>query len=154
MTCKAYRHREAELEDFAGGALGAAESAQLDAHVRECAECRAAVQEAQASARILRGTLLPAEAPSGAFWTRLNARLNEEQRKQEEFFPELEWLARRFVFGAGLALLVMGAFLAGTQFPLVEGNDNQAEIRELVPRSEQQPTNHDEVLVSLAGNGR
>jgi anti-sigma factor RsiW len=156
MSCRAYRDREAVLEDYASGALDKSAAAELEAHVHVCAECRTVVESARLSAHILRSTLAPIGGPSGAFWTRLNARLNEEDTRRtrsEEFWPALEWFAQRFVFGAGIAVLVLSAFLAGMELGPRLYFTEQPEVRELVPRPEPPPADFDEVLVSLASNG-
>jgi anti-sigma factor RsiW len=157
MSCSAYRDREYLLEDYAGGALTAEAAAEVRAHLAACAECRAGVQAARFSAQMLRASLEPTARPSGAFWTRLNARLREEEEKLQQgadFLPALEWLARRLALGAGMAVLAMGGFVVGSELapsqrPVME---EQAEVREMVPRPQPPASDHNDVLVSLAAN--
>jgi anti-sigma factor RsiW len=156
MSCRDYRDREALLEDLAGGVLTGPAAAEVEAHVAACAECRAAVEAARLSTMVLRTALAPAAEPSGAFWTRLSARLNEvdERRiREREFLPALEWLGRRFAYGAAMALLILGSFLMGMEFGPRLYFTPQPEVRELVPRPEPPPADFEEVLASLASNG-
>jgi len=155
MSCELYRNRQHVLEDFANGQVRPELATEIGLHLVACADCRGAVQSAQESVSLLRENLRPAGEPSAAFWTRLNAHLDHLDAQRlgaGDFWQSLELFARRFALGAAMGLLMLGSFAAGMELrPLVTGAQ-APEVRELVPRSEQPPATHDEVLVSLAAS--
>jgi anti-sigma factor RsiW len=158
MTCKAYEHRLNELEDHLQGRLDAARSRELESHFAGCAECRAALELAALSSRLLRAGEFPAHGveASPPFWTRLRATLRAEQEKRSrrgDFAGALEWLAWRMATAAVLATVVLGGYVL--THPLRPMADNRPEVFQ----EPEHPGNEDEVLVTLAarrngGNGR
>lgn len=156
MACKEYRGRLDRLEDYLDGRLDEAASREVTAHLERCTECRAEMEAAQLSVRLLREGVEPAPEASGVFWTRLRARVREEASAQGagDFWPALELLARRLSLASALALLLLGAYLVDLEWQ--QGSlfgSQQSEARELFPEPVRQPANHEEVLVSLATNG-
>lgn len=161
MTCREYEGRLALLEDYANGDLAQTARAGLAAHLETCAACRQAVSDARLASALLAETLEPAAVPTGFFRTRMDALLRAEEERQREsleFWPALERLASRLAMGSAVALVTLGAFLAGMQIHdnLAVTDTRESEIREMVPRPVQLPANHEEVLATLVadGNGR
>jgi len=156
MACREYSERLDVFEDYLDGRLPAEAAAAVAAHFERCAACREEVESARLAGMLLRAGLEPTEEPSGVFWTRVRARLREEEGKHmvADFWPALEVLARRFMVTSAAALVLMFAVLLGT-----EPNDpmfstqGQLEVREIFPESVRQPADRNEVLLSLASNG-
>jgi len=150
MTCSKYEHL---WEDYLDGRTDAATRAELDAHLKSCAQCREAVEAARASSLLLRSLLEPAPEPGLGFWTRVQADLRETAAAQNDFWGSLEKLAWRLSFAATLALALMVGYLAssgaGTNNTALNG---QTEIRALVPDPAPNLASKDEVLLSLAGS--
>jgi anti-sigma factor RsiW len=156
MACRDYSERLDVFEDFLDGRLPAEAAAAVTAHFERCAVCREEVESARLAGLLLRAGLEPTEEPGGIFWTRVRARLREEEEKQRvaEFWPALEVLARRFMLSSAAALVVLFGFLITTE----TGEQNssatgQTEVREIFPESVRQPADRNEVLMSLASNG-
>ena len=156
MTCKEYSERLDLFEDYLDGRLEGEAAASVSAHLEHCAACREAVESARLAGLLLRAALEPTAEPDEVFWTRVRAHVREEDDRQRvaEFWPALEWLARRLTLTAAFALVVLFAFLFVTESkePVVTGS-GQTEVREIFPESVRQPANQNEVLVSLASNG-
>jgi len=156
MACREYGGRLDRLEDFLDGRLDEATTREVAGHLERCAECGAEMEAAQLSVRLLREGVEPAPEASALFWTRLCARVREEEsgRGAGDFWPALELLARRMLLGSALALLILGGYLVGLEWQ--QGSlfgPQQNEVRELFPEPVRQPANQEEVLVSLATNG-
>jgi anti-sigma factor RsiW len=65
---------EEEISAWVDGQLGPGESAQVESHIRDCGECRAAAKEMSALAEAFRATEI-AELPS-YIWSRIEANLD------------------------------------------------------------------------------
>jgi anti-sigma factor RsiW len=156
MACREYAERLDVFEDYLDGRLPADAAAAVTAHFERCAACREEVESARLAGMLLRAGLEPTEEPSGVFWTRVRARLHEEEEKQRvaDFWPALEVLARRFTLSSAAALVLMFAVLLGTEpkDPSI-ATQGQLEVREIFPESVRQPADGNEVLLSLASNG-
>ena len=156
MACKEYCERLDVFEDFLDGRLPAEAAAAVAAHFERCAACREEVESARLAGMLLRAGLEPTEEPSGVFWTRVRARLREEEEKHmvADFWPALEVLARRFMVTSAAALVLLFGVLLGTEpnDPIVS-TQGQLEVREIFPESVRQPADRNEVLLSLASNG-
>jgi anti-sigma factor RsiW len=156
MACKEYSERLDVFEDFLDGRLPAEAAAAVTSHLERCAACCEAVESARLAGMLLRAGLEPTEEPSGVFWTRVRARLREEEEKQmvADFWPALEVLARRFMLTSAAALVLLFGVLLGTE-PKDQSfsTQGQTEVREIFPESVRQPADGNEVLLSLASNG-
>lgn len=103
---------------------------------------------------LLRGALEPAGEPSGAFVSRVAARIRQEESRRlvlADFWRPLELLASRLAVGAAIILMALTVYLfeygpAPRRAPAV----TQTEITEGLPEPPAQPANKDEVLLSLA----
>jgi anti-sigma factor RsiW len=156
MACKEYSERLDVFEDYLDGRLPAEAAAAVTAHFERCAACREEVESARLAGMLLRAGLEPTEEPGGVFWTRVRARLREEEEKQRvaDFWPALEVLARRFTLTSAAALVLMFAVLLGTEPKETSiATQGQLEVREIFPESVRQPADGNEVLLSLASNG-
>jgi anti-sigma factor RsiW len=151
MTCSHYEHL---WEDYLDGRADAAVREELDAHLSRCPACREAVDAARASGPLLRALLEPAPEPGLGFWTRVQADIREAENANKDFWGSLEKLAWRISWAATLAVALMVGYVATSESDLNNSTNEQSEIRALVPDPAPRPANKDEVLLSLAGNGR
>ena len=159
MACKEYSERLELFEDYLDGRLAEKASAEVAAHLESCTACREEMETARLAGMLLHAGLEPTAEPDGVFWTRMRARLREEEEKQRtaDFWPSLEVLARRFSLSSAVALLLLFGVLMQTetreQTPPAQA---QTEVREIFPDAVRQPIDRNEVLMSLAssGNGR
>lgn len=156
MACREYCERLDVFEDYLDGQLAGAKAAEVSAHLERCAECREEVESARLAGMLLRAGLEPTGEPSGIFWTRVRARLREEEEKQmvADFWPALEVLARRFTLTAAAVFVLSFGYMIGIEWQ----NRNVpatrvTEVREIFPESVRQPADSNEVLMSLAANG-
>jgi anti-sigma factor RsiW len=151
MTCRSYADRLDVLEDYIQGALTAAAAADVRQHVEACAACRATVDDAMRAGNLLR-VAAPAAAPGEFFWTRLGARIREQETALAaggEFWGSLERFSWRFSFGAAMMATLLLGIVIGTKYPVVSGQAG-SESREIFPEPAAQPADQNEVLLELA----
>jgi anti-sigma factor RsiW len=156
MACREYEDRLAELEELLEGRLDASARARVEAHLAACADCREELDAVRESLAVLRQGLEPAPEASPAFFTRLGARLREAEAERVvvDFWGALELLSRRMAWTAAMGLLVVGSFLAGRSWTAAPAEPQAAaQVSELFSEP-QRPVSHDDVLLSLAANGR
>jgi anti-sigma-K factor RskA len=149
---------EAILEDYLEGALDADESIAAEKHWRECAGCRAALDQASASVRLLRFAG-PSAGPGPAFARTVMARIRAAESdlaqswERAGFWQPLVKLGWRFAATATLVLGVLVTYDAGwghhdqraaANPRLMGGNDIFA------PDPANPPANRDEVLMMVA----
>jgi hypothetical protein len=149
---------EALLEDYLGSTLDAAQSMAAEQHWRDCAGCRAALQEASASVRLLR-LAGPSAGPGPAFARTVMARIRAAEsdlaRSSERagFWQPLVKLGWRFAATATVVLAVLLTYDAGwghrvqqnaANVRLMGGNDIFA------PDPVNPPASRDEVLMMVA----
>jgi len=160
MACKEYEERLNLLEDYVGGpeasGLSTAEREQVRAHLAVCAACREEVEAARAGRELFRAAFAPTDEPTsvlaGAFWFRVRAgiRTAVDQEGRGDFWNSLELLARRLAWTAALAVALLAGYATIT-WQTVDAE--RTESREIFPEPAQQPSNQEEVLLTLAGNG-
>jgi hypothetical protein len=175
-----WRHRT-ELEELVSGRrLRAETGSQLEAHLSGCADCREALDDALLATELLRDEEAEVASVdrfsnqfSTAFSTRVMASIREEISRRsapDVIWRPLEMLASRFAVGAAAVLLMFSIYLAefappfrpatvasqgGISGPSQAGAEAaQAEAGAVMPEPPAQPSNPDEVLVSLAGEGQ
>ncbi len=176
-----WRHRT-ELEELVSGRrLRAETGSQLEAHLGGCADCREALDDALLATELLRdeescvvGSVDQFSTQfSTAFSTRVMASIREEISRRsapDVIWRPLEMLASRFAVGAAAVLLMFSIYLAEFAPPFhvstaasqgeISGPAQagaeaaQAEAGAVMPEPPAQPSNPDEVLVSLAGEGQ
>jgi anti-sigma factor RsiW len=117
-ACLSY---EARLEDYLSGDLGSADTKKVAEHLESCAGCRAALDRASASARLLR-VLEPTRDPGPHFARVVMARIHTRQAPAEkglwEPFISLAW---RVAATAILALAVMVTYSMTSKAPSQQG---------------------------------
>ena len=110
MDCRSCRARmEDYLSDYSMGGLEHIDpESGLAAHLRDCAACREAFDEASLASTIVRGACEPAAEVSGAFVTRVMAGIREEDAwriADGTIWRPIELLASRFALAASVVLL-------------------------------------------------
>jgi len=147
-----------DLEDYLDGQLAGAALDQLVAHLAVCSACQAAVEEARASAQLLRAALQPEELPAtpsafAAFWSRVEAGIRAKEEKRQQFWRPLETLSWRLSWSAAAVLILLAAYFV-TFDSFRKGRETRpaAQVREIFPEPVQEPADRDEVLLALAGN--
>lgn len=140
--------------------------AKFEAHLLECARCRAALDDAGLAGQLIRNAAgseaLPAERNLDMFTRRVMAAIREESSRLNAIggiWRPLELLASRFALAAAVVLLALSVYLAEFAPPFrmpainsqTEATDSaQTEIGADLPEPPAQPSNQDEVLTSLA----
>jgi predicted anti-sigma-YlaC factor YlaD len=102
---------EARLYDRISGELSPADAAALDAHLKTCAACSAALVDASFSARLLR-VAEPAADPGPSFAHLTMARIRQETDRAEEksIWSPFVSLAWKFAATSGVALALLLTF--------------------------------------------
>jgi anti-sigma-K factor RskA len=149
---------EAMLEDYLDGALDATESRAAEAHWRDCAGCRAALDQASASVRLLR-FVGESAGPGPAFARTVMARIRAAEAEmansseRASFWQPLVRFGWRFAATATVLLAVLVTYDAGwgrhiqrnhANTRLMGGNDIFA------PDPANPPASRDEVLMMVA----
>ena len=129
--------------------------AVLDAHLRECAQCREAMETALLASQLVRDAQRPVKAAgSEAFVTRVMAAIRERELSLAgpgAIWRPLELLASRVALGAAVVLLGLSFYIAkfapAGDLATLNG---QVEIGAGLPERPVLPATEDEVLLSLA----
>jgi hypothetical protein len=151
MGCRSYRAR---MEDCL-----AEDRELIDAdpvlaeHLQGCSECREAFDDGLLAGRIVRGACEPPPEVSGAFVTRVMAAVREEEAGRAAagaIWRPIELLASRFALAASVLLLAASFYLVEFAPPFqMPATTSQTEVVGLMPEPPAQPSNQDEVLMSL-----
>jgi anti-sigma factor RsiW len=149
-ACSQY---EAALEDHLQGELGGPQAAELAEHLKTCSGCRAALDEAVLSARLLR-VAEPAADPGPGFSHVVMARIRTALQLHEgksigQSFVSLAW---RFAATATVALVMLVSFDVVRHNQWQEDQSLMAtnKLPELVSDQSPVPANSDEVLLLMA----
>jgi hypothetical protein len=154
-------HFAIQLEDAASLAAERGQaltlSADLAAHLADCAHCRAEVEAQSVASALLHGALDPTAAPGPFFASRVLAAIRSEEAsfaaQRNIFWRPLEHLASRVALAAGLAVMLLSFYVYAFVVPQQGGSPGivQAESYELVPHQQvdPQPQTKDDVLMSL-----
>lgn len=144
---------EAALEDHLHGDLGGPEAAALSEHLKSCAGCRAALDDAVLSARLLR-VAEPAADPGPGFSHLVMSRIRSELHLNEgksvwQSFVSLAW---RFAATAAFALVLLVTFDVSrhNQFQQDQSLLATNQLPELVPNHRSVPASADDVLLMMA----
>ncbi len=105
----------ARLSALIDGALGAGEAAQVDAHLQECAECRAMLAQLRATVRLVR-EVEPVQVPEG-FAAAVRGRVEQlgsvaprpGWTRLRDFLSNVEWSWKTVAAAASIALVVIFA---------------------------------------------
>jgi hypothetical protein len=150
IGCPSYRARlEESLTARAANADG-----ELNAHVRECARCREALDTALLASQLLRDAQQSVLDPPEAFVTRVMASIREQESRLAgpgAIWRPLELLASRVALVAAAVLLGLSLHL--TAFAPARSTTATARHTEVgagLPERPALPANEDEVLMSLA----
>src|SRR5271165_3717981 len=132
-ACSQY---EAMLEDQLQGVLRGPEAAMLAEHLATCPGCRAALEDAAMSARLL-AIAEPAADPGAGFSRIVMARIREQLQTSEgrSIWRPVVSVAWRFAATAAFALVLLVSFDLGRHSQLVSDQAVVAENRmpEIVP---------------------
>jgi anti-sigma factor RsiW len=146
---------EARLEDYLGGQLSGATAKEVAEHLKRCDSCRAGLEDARASVRLLRFAEA-APDPGPSFPRIVMARIRTEldaardPRGLWQLFVSLAW---RFAATATLALALM------VTYDVVHQNQPQTnvttarsgEVRDMFTTdADRVPTTRDDVLLMVA----
>jgi predicted anti-sigma-YlaC factor YlaD len=147
---------QASLEDMVREGEGTAEpNSPFERHLRGCADCRQALNDALLASRLMRHARYPEHASSPAFVTRVMASIREAaQEAPSALWRPLELLASRMALIAAVVLLALSVYLR--EFVPARGSagiNASTEIGAGMPEPPQQPADADEVLMSLADSG-
>lgn len=152
---------EALLEDYLDSGLNSADAKRAEDHIRDCAVCSQAFENAQLSARIFQAAA-PAQVTADAGFARMvmaSIRVAESEMAAERagFWQSLVTLGWRFAATAALALVVLVAYDAGSAR---HAQPNQSAIRPIEATDflfasdpAQPPANRDETLIMVAESG-
>ena len=150
VACPRY---EAALEDKLQGTLRGPDAAMLAEHLATCAGCRAALEDAAVSARLL-AIAEPARDPGVGFSRVVMARIRQELQTSESksIWRPVVSVAWRFAASAAFALVLLASFDLGRHSQFVSDQSVVAENRmpEIVPERPSLPANRDDVLLMLA----
>lgn len=144
---------EAMLEDQLQGVLRGPEAAMLAEHLATCAGCRAALEDAAVSARLL-AIAEPAPDPGAGFSRMVMARIRQELQTSEgrSIWRPVVSVAWRVAASAAFALVLLVSFDLGRHSQFVSDQSVIAENRmpEIVPERPSLPANRDDVLLMMA----
>ena len=143
------------LEDYLNGALGAPEKATVEQHLHACASCRAALDNAAASVRVMR-LAGPSEGPGPGFARTVMARIRAAEDRVADRTGVWQPLVRfgwRFAATATLVLGVLVTYDAGWVRP-AQRDLNGARVAAMTdifaPDPGKAPANRDEVIMMVA----
>jgi predicted anti-sigma-YlaC factor YlaD len=145
-------HYEARLEDYLQGASDAV----LAEHLRQCADCRAALENSRLAGDLIRQAWNPVSEPRSAFLAGVLAKIREEKVRSESpaaFWNPLEFLASRLSMTAAALLLAISIYIVGfapghSPMPPVPSRTELSASD--FPQPPGDPDSNEEVLVSLA----
>jgi len=146
------------LEDYVCEGFDGTEGKRLAEHLRNCALCRAAVEDAAAGLRLLRtaGPLLGrAGNPAPAFSRVVMAHIRAEVGRREErsIWRPVVWFGWRLAMSAGVALAILVAYAnTSTQPAQSAGSVQGVEARDLFSDPAINPATNGEVLMVVAEN--
>jgi predicted anti-sigma-YlaC factor YlaD len=144
---------EVALEDHLQGVLRGPEAAMLSEHLRSCAGCRAALEDAAVSARLL-AIAEPAPDPGSGFSRIVMARIRQQLQTNEgkSIWRPVVSVAWRFAATAAFALVMLVSFDLGRQSQWRSDQSIVAENRvpEIAPDRPSLPASRDEVILMMA----
>jgi len=155
----ACRNQEARLEDYVSGELSGAEERSMIEHWQSCSACRARLEDAALSMRLLRAAeSSPDPGPGFArtVMSRIGAAESEMLAMRANFWQPLVSFGWRFAATAALALVALVSYNAGwghrTQPNVVAARPTEG-MDIFAPEPARVPRNGDEVLIMEAESG-
>ena len=151
-ACSAY---EAKLEDYLSGQLSGAHASEIVEHLKTCAACSAALEDARASLRLL-AVAEPSPNPDPGFARVVMARIRTEldASREKGLWQPFVFLAWRFAATATLALVLMVTYGVVASHQRLAPNATSvqsAEVRDLFTTdTDRVPANRDDVLIMVA----
>jgi anti-sigma factor RsiW len=149
----ACREFEASLEDYLEGELRGPEAARLSEHLKTCARCRAALDLASLTIRLLSAGE-PTADPGPGFSRLVMARIRLEQQRAGEKGIWLPFVSVAWRFAAAASLTVIALITYTTTLhPVPQQNIAQvrgAQSRDLVTDAGGPPESRDEILMMMA----
>jgi predicted anti-sigma-YlaC factor YlaD len=145
-----------DLEDvLRDGEARVEPGSRLEIHLRGCAGCRDALNNALGASKLMRHARYPEIAASPAFVARVMASIREAtQAAPATIWRPLELLASRMAVVAAVVLLLLSVYLREITPARSTAQVNApAEVGAILPEPPAQPANADEVLMSLADAG-
>jgi hypothetical protein len=148
------------LEDCLEGDCTSSDSAKIETHLRDCSNCRGALEAARAGTRFLRAGLPLLEKtcqprPEFARTVTARIRLEKDQRATERtgFWQPFVSVAWRFAATAMLALVVLLTYAVRGRHSVQQraasiGQGPLADV--FAPDPTRVPANQDEILIMLA----
>jgi predicted anti-sigma-YlaC factor YlaD len=148
---KECRKFEARLEDYIGGVT----DSEMDNHLAQCEQCRAAVEDSQLAGSLIREAWDPTREPNQAFLANVMARIHQEEARAKSpaaFWAPLEFLASRLSVTAAVILLALSVYLVEFAprrmvFPTSTRTELSAND---FPQPPGDPVSNEEVLMSLS----
>ncbi|HKQ88695.1 MAG TPA: hypothetical protein VJS43_18210 [Candidatus Acidoferrales bacterium] len=127
---------EAVLEDYLGGALENGASRKVTEHLKSCAGCGRALEDAAAASEMLRGVArVPDPGPSFTHMVMARVRTAESESRTSFWEPFVS-MAWKFATTAALALVVMLAYAThgtnSTTNPSVASVAPQGEVQQML----------------------
>lgn len=155
-ACNRY---EGLLADYLSGECNSADSARVGGHLRECLNCRAAFEHAQAGARLLRLGLpllekSPGPRPEFARTVMARIAIEKDRRAAERtgFWQPFVSFGWRFAATAMVALVILLTYAVRGHNALRRGASiGQAPLADVfAPDPTRVPANQDEILIMVA----
>jgi len=149
------------LEDYLEGDCNSSDSAKIEAHLRDCSNCRGTFDAALAGARFLRAGLPLLDKsleprPEFARTVMARIRLEKDQRATERtsFWQPFVSVAWRFAATAMLALVILLTYAVRGHNSVQQraasiGQGPLADV--FAPDPTRVPANQDEILIMVAG---
>lgn len=150
--CRKY---EARLEDHLQGNLQSSYDSDLNGHLRQCGNCRAALENSRTGAELLRDAWQPAAEPRSAFVAGVMAKIQEEEMRSASpaaFWNPLEFLASRLSLTAATVLLALSVYMVAfaPRRPLSLPSSGRTELNAAdFPQPPGDPESNEEILQSL-----
>lgn len=156
-ACSAW---EAQLEDYLEVRLDAVHAEAVQAHIRSCGACAAALERAGASVALFKSAgPWPLPAPDPYFSTRVISAIRRERSESDAWKP-LEIAGWELCWLAAAAALILAVFTLRYQLatppPSLNAPAQQSQVQELINLPMYQPAVQDDTLLvaSTSENGR
>ena len=147
---------EGLLADYVAGDCTQAETAQAESHLRDCLNCRAAVDDYRAGALFLNAALPllekgPEPRPEFARVTMTRIRVETEHAERTGFWQPFVTFAWRFAATAMVALVILLTYAVRGHNALTRGAGVQGPVADVfAPDPTRAPASQDEFLLMVS----